>query len=276
MSDTPTKVDVTFYDSFVPSLKAGEYTLTVTQSLTVDTDQTNKDGGNPNVQSPPQPPVSQEFIVRGPRFSIDPADIHRTFPPQSSTGVYDEYLPLLVLNKRALPWEREMTFKVPNVDLYPWMALLVFTQDELLTPQPETGPPPTPPPNSQANPTRSASFPLTDVVHATWNGKPTKGPPAGIIGPTIVLEDDEDPDTIQVNVIDIAGDTFANLMPTVNDLRFLAHVREVSTEHKEPQDAKHDGWYSTVIGNRFAVPPPKGATQQTNVVHLVSLEGLEQ
>jgi len=164
-----------------------------------------------------------------------------------------------------------MQFAVPDPEEYPWLALLVFTQDELQMPQGE----PPPPPNSQANPTRVASFPLTDVVHAVWEGKPTKGPPPGVIGPTITLADDEDPNEIYVNVIDVSAGTFANLMPTVKDLGYLTHVREVSTENKEPQNAVHDGWYSVMIGNRFAVPP-QSEPLRTNVVHLVSLEGLEQ
>jgi hypothetical protein len=261
MSDT-VKVDVTFYDSYVPSVKDGEYTLTVTQALTSD---------NPNVKSPPEPPVSQTFFIRGPRFSVDPADIHRMFPPPTSTGIWAEFLPMIVFNKRSLPWERRMQFAVPDPEEYPWLALLVFTQDELQMPQGE----PPPPPNSQANPTRVASFPLTDVVHAVWEGKPTKGPPPGVIGPTITLADDEDPNEIYVNVIDVSAGTFANLMPTVKDLGYLTHVREVSTENKEPQNAVHDGWFSVMIGNRFAVPP-QSEPLRTNVVHLVSLEGLEQ
>jgi hypothetical protein len=259
------KVEVTFYDSYVPSIKDGVYTLTVTQSLASD---------NPKVQSPPEPPVSQTFIVRGPRFGLVPSDIHRAFPPPTSTGVYVDFLPMIVFNKRALPWECRMRFSVPHPEAYPWMALLVFSQDELQVPRSDHGFAEAPPPNSQANPTRTASFPLTEVVHAIWNGKPTKGPPAGIVGPSITLAEDEDPDGIQVNVIEVGAEAFANLMPTVKDLAYLAHVRLVSTENKEPQNAVHDGWYSVLIGNRFAVPP-HAAPQRTNVVHLVSLEGLE-
>ncbi len=264
MSDT-LKVDVTFYDNYVPSLKDGEYTLTVTQALTSD---------NPKVQSPPQPPVSQTFILRGPRFVLDPADVHSVFPPPASTGVWADFLPMIVFNKRSLPWERPLHSSVADPDLYPYLALLVFSQDELRLPPGDAVAP-----NSQDNPTRTTPFPLDDVVHAVWKGQPTKGPPAGTVGPTIRLADDEDPHEIQVNTIEIAADTFANLTPTVKDLRYLAHVREVSTENKEPQNAVHDGWYSVLMGNRFALPPKTGPEDEphlTNVAHLVSLEGLEQ
>src|ERR1041384_3019364 len=91
---TTTDVQVTFYDNYIPSLPAGQYTVTVSQSLTVNTTQTEKDGGNPNVTTPPQPPVSQTFIVRGPRFTLDPADGHQVFPSPHAPGVFDQYLPM--------------------------------------------------------------------------------------------------------------------------------------------------------------------------------------
>ena len=261
-SPTLSNSDMTFYDNYVPSLKAGEYKITVSQKLT-------KDGSSPSIPSAPQAPVTQTFQVRGPRFTLDPADVHRMFPPPNGTGLYDVYLPMLVFNKRALPWERELTLKskVKYPTHYPWMALLVFSEDELLIPQPSSGTVPSPPSGSQKNPTRSASFPLTDVIH----------PPSGILGPTLTLEADENPNTIQVNVIDISVDTFSGLIPTIDDLRFLAHVRQVSTENKEPQQATHDGWYSAVISNRFAIPPLKSSATKgyKNIVHLVSLEGFE-
>ena len=279
---------VTFYDNFIPSLKDGEYTIKVSQSLVVNTGQTNIDGGNPDVTTPPQADLSQKFIVRGSRFTLNPTDIHRAFPPNNTTGLYDEYLPMVVFNKRSLPWERELDLSPSQIQglpsglqdpgLYPWVALLVFSGDELIIPQPASGPAPDPPQGSQTNPTRSASFALNNVVNSTFDGTQTAGPPPGILGPTIGLEDDEDPNTIFCNVIDIAADTFAQLIPTLNDLRFLAHVRQVSTVNKEPlANTPHDGWFSTAIANRFCVPPPtaNGTAGQRNIAHLVSLEGLE-
>ena len=103
-SATLSNSEMTFYDNYVPSLKAGEYTITVSQKLT-------KDGSSPSIPSAPQAPVTQTFQVRGPRFTLDPADVHRMFPPPNGTGLYDVYLPMLVFNKRALPWERDLTLK---------------------------------------------------------------------------------------------------------------------------------------------------------------------
>ncbi len=244
--------NVSFYDNFVPNLKAGEYTVHVSQALTSKPDS--------DVPAEPQPPIQQKFIVRGPRFQLDPADIHRVFPPAGGTGSYDEYMPMIVLNKRALPWERELAL-TPENSACPWMALLVFSETDLPSPGP---------PGSLNNPTRSSAVPLNEVIAG-------KTPP-DTLGPVLKLEADEDPAKIICNVIDVPAATFVGLMPVMTDLPLLAHVRQVPTVAKEPQDAKHDGWYSSVIANRFAVPPPKtgNANQMGNIVHLVSLEGYEK
>jgi hypothetical protein len=257
MADASTTA--TFYDNYVPSLKAAEYSLTLSQALA-------EQGGGTSVPPAPTPPVTQRFIVRGPRFSLDPGSIHRVFPPANGTGRYHEYLPMLVANQRALPWERDLALAgTPSpVAQYPWMALLVFTEDEL--------PPPgaAPPPGSQANPTRTASLPLSQVVMGQ-----TPGPPAGTLGPDLKLEDDEPASTL-CTVIDVPAATFVNLVPAPEDLRLLAHVRQVSlTGNQEPQAGDDPGWYSVVVANRFATPPPQGGPGVRNIAHLVSLEGFE-
>lgn len=351
---------VMFYDNFIPSLKDGQYSVTISQTLLANQAQTQQDGGSaipntvvgttagllsgkltsimlnspgaglaigtgtslalltPNgqdstvvvtaapvkkgdvqiaiqpsyfsnnflagsnlLQSSPQPPITQTFIVRGPRFALAQSDVHKVFPPPNGSGSYDEYLPMIVLNKRALPWERSLKPAVPQPQLYPWVALLLFTPDELLVPQPPVGnPPPPQPANSQQNLTGTASLPLTNIVNATYNGTPTLGPPAGTLGPTILLEDDEDPHQIYCNIIEIDAGTFTALIPTLNDLRFLTHVRQVSTGNKAPLNSVHDGWFACASSNRFAVSPPGSLPPgpqsfQRNIAHLVSLEGLE-
>ncbi len=245
--------NVSFYDNFVPTLKAGEYTVHVSQALTPA-------AGSSEVPTEPQSPIAQKFIVRGPRFQLDPADVHRVFPPAGGTGVYDEYMPMIVLNKRALPWERELNLTTRN-SACPWLALLVFSETDLPAPGPA---------GNLSNPTRTIAVPLNQVVFG-------KTPP-DTLGPQLDIASDEDPAKIICNVIDVPTATFVGLMPVVADLPLLAHVRQVPTVAKEPQDAKHDGWYSSVIANRFAVPPPKtgNSAQMGNIVHLVSLEGYEK
>lgn len=262
---------LTFYDNFVREPKDAEYTITVSQSLTAETAGT---GGSPNAGVTDPPDAKQRVILRGPRFSLDPSLVQRTFPADGSTGVFDDVLPMIVLTRASLPWERDVkpAGTPPDSSPYPWMALLVLDADELLTPG--GGDPP--PPGSQASPTRTAAVPLDQAVNGTFNGERTTGLPSGTFAPTLTLEDDEDPAQIRCNVIDLSSATFTALAPGPDDSRFLAHVRVVSTDDKETAAGGADAWYSTVIANRFALPPD-GAhpDRRHNVVHLVSLEGLD-
>jgi hypothetical protein len=271
VTGTAANTDITFYDNYIPSLKADQYTITLAQTLAVNTVQTNADQGNTDIQDPPG--ATQTFIVRGPRFVLDPADVHRVYPPAGAVGAYDDYIPMLVAREPSLPWERGLSVSGPNAAACPWLALLLFSPDDLLSPEPS------PPAGSQQNPSRTASFPLDQVVISTFNGKATTGPPPGTLGPKIVLDDDEDPAGIQCNVIEMPVAVFAQIVPGTSELPFLSHVRVISTEATAPfkatLDTTDDGTFSVLMANRFCVPPGAGAAQVTNSVHLVSLEGFE-
>ncbi len=249
------EITVNFYDNYVPALKDGQFTISLSQALTVNTVQTQKDGGDSNIPAQPQSPITQTFIVSGPRFSLPPGDVSQVFPAAGSSGTYDQYLPQLVLNRQTFPWERDL---ITSDSTVPWVALLVFAEHELPPPQ-------FIPAGSQQNPNHSTTVTLNDLIH----------PPSAILGPAITLEDDEDP-TQTCNVIDVPVDIFNMLLPSISDLPFLAHTRQVSVENKAITPGQvQDGWFSAVIANRFAVPPTAPALAIGNIVHLVSLEGFE-
>lgn len=252
MITTPPEVELRVYDNAIPALQGGVYTVTITQALTVDVEATRAAGGDPDIPSSPQPPLAQTFIVRGPRFTVDPLDVQRIYPPRGSAGAYDSELPAIVFNRRGVPWERPVRFETARPA--PWLALLVLTPDEMLA---------------------SGSYPLGEIATATWRGMVTSGPPAGTLGPVLVLDDDEDPAQITCAGVEVAASTFSTILPAAEDLPYLAHVRHVSTANALPR-ARDGGWFSVVTANRFAVPPRPGATgAQRNVAHLVSLEGFE-
>jgi len=250
-STTPATILVNFYDNYIPALKDGQFTLTLSQTLSVA-------GSNPgNIPAQPQAPVSQSFIVRGPRFQLPPAYVNQVFPPDNATGDYHLFLPQLVLNHQSLPWERDLDLSNPTA--IPWVALLVFTEDELPSPQ-------TLPQGSQQNRDRSSAVTLDKVIN----------PPTGTLGPSLILEADEVATQINCNVIDIPVACFNRLIPSIDDLSYLAHTRQVSLQNKAlSAENLTDGWFSTVIANRFGVPPASTSTSIGNIVHLVSLEGFE-
>jgi len=245
----PSDTIINFYDNYVPSLKDGQYTITLSQKL---------DPGNSSIPTAPQDPVKQTFLVNGPRFALPPNDVNHVFPNPGITGVFDTYMPQIVMNEQALAWERNLNLN-PIDPSMPWMALLVFSQDELPAPLPK------PAAGSQQNPTLSSNTLLEEVLH----------PPSGILGPTLTMEVNEDPTKIYCKTIDIPVNTFNTILPSLNDAKFLAHTRQVSLANKAVV-AGQTGFFSAVIANRFAVGPTPPAKLNTNIAHLVSLEGFEE
>lgn len=237
MNDIPIG-DLQLYDNYVPQLQAGNWFIKVNQTLTQNGTAVNKD------------PLTamQEFVVSGPQFFIDPNQVLNQFPPSGSTGRYDEVLPHIVLNDPMLPWERKMAD--PN-NRQPWIALMVFEEPELIGGENNV---------TCAIPTTVGDF--LQLGGATLAPKPTK-------------EDDIDAGASCV-YIQIPVSVFADNAPRLDELRFLSHCRQVNTGDKAIMGLNEHGLFSVIVSNRFPAGPPKGSTQPVkNIVHLVSLEGME-
>src|SRR5687767_10439754 len=117
------------YDSIVPALEAGAYTLRATVGL-----DTNGDGNDEG--DLPVAPLDTHFNVTAPRFKLPPDQALLTFPPANSEGAYEARLPQIVLKKRTLPWDRRAA-PVGTVirgqaveQRTPWMALVVIAEGE--------------------------------------------------------------------------------------------------------------------------------------------------
>ncbi|WP_436398781.1 hypothetical protein [Roseobacter sp. S98] len=113
------------YDSIVPALEAGSYTLTSEVDLQAS------DGADLPVD-----PLETHFNVTAPRLKLPPDQALMTFPPANSEGAYEARLPQIVLKKRTLPWDRraapvDSEFKGQTVrDNTPWLALVLIAEGE--------------------------------------------------------------------------------------------------------------------------------------------------
>jgi hypothetical protein len=98
-------------------LLAGRYTLNATQTVT-------------SAHKAAQLPVDELDVhleVRSPRIVLPPDQVLSTFPPAESEGAYGSRLPQVVIRRRTLPWERQLTVPPP---LTPWLALVVVAEGE--------------------------------------------------------------------------------------------------------------------------------------------------
>lgn len=282
---------IRFVDHFIPSLRDGDYRITVSHHLSGGTAKGSSADGKEKYELPGENKereygASQRFTVRGPRFTLPDADVHSESPPAGHQGRFEDQLPHIVFSKRGLPWERALDSSKADGSV-PWLALLVLRADELLVlpaSQVKTGNEGVPEPEGLANPARAGKF-VVDQVIAGEGISP--GPPADTRGPALgvaQLSSDElkSKDQLLCRAIDISTKTFEDVVPRLSEAVHLAHVRQVDTGDKEILGIKDDGWFSVVVGKRFPEHDPDFPAKPAHlpgttpyVAHLVSLEGFE-
>ena len=212
----PTKIEFIQYHQ--PALKDGDYQITVKQEVT-----------GAKISSNNSFTITRTFAVSGERFDLKPADIHAVFPPAGSLGEHSNVLPHIVLNRSTLPWERQAD---ANSDNIPWLALLLFEEEEkpepkIITLQELK--------NIQSYPAKFPDFELESGQH----------------------QQDK------VTIIDVAKDLLDKILPTKEDLKYLAHVRQ-GTDNEGNLVGDE---LAVIIGNRL----PKKSSIST--VHFVSVAG---
>ena len=212
-------LDIRLYDSSVPAIQAGPHTVTATLTVHANNDIDHLEH-------------TQNLVVTGPRFALNPGDVYAVYPPVSSQGDFSTTFPHIVLARRTIPWERAMG-EVDGLPV-PWVALLLFDEDELIAPD---GAP-------------SEMRVTTGKVDERKAG-------------TELGEGD-----VACATIDVLVSVFQAIAPLREELPYLAHVRQVNTEHKEILGLERDGWFSVVMCNRLP------NSEKRNIAHLVSLEGL--
>jgi hypothetical protein len=232
---------IKFIQACPPALDDGEYRIEVEQNVILPP--SASEAADTKTLS-----TVQEFSVKGPRFEINPEDTDSVFPPANQTGCYSNCLPHIVINRKTFAWERDvfakksMRAEADNkpIDIIPWVAVLSFSKEEA--------------PELKKNTVNAIINPETNVI--TGN---------------IALDEHigEVPSTPCIT-IDIPSDLFNKIAPSLDELAYLAHARYVEMDKKDPANNK-EGYYCEIISNRFPLASDEG---ETNISHLVSLEGL--
>jgi hypothetical protein len=204
-NSTPT-AKVQFISSHLPPLEDGDYTLTVDRQVEID--------GLPALRYDATSQHTLCFSVYGPRFSLDPQEVHAVFPPDKSLGSYDNVLPQIVLERTTLPWERTMDGKPPKVPPVPWLALLLFDRSE--------------------------------IDFETMTTTITVGEAANDLGLTPESAQSLDD---RVRVIDVPGALLQQVFPW-GDVSWLSHVRQGQTAEGGPSGRE----YAVVVCPRLPRP----------------------
>ena len=104
-------------DRHIPTLKSGEYEITVHQTLTGE-----------GIETANTFSAKQKIKVVGTPYQLKPNEVFSVFPPNASTGDYSAYLPHIVLNRSTIPWERPAFNTDKNT---PWLALVVLNEADI-------------------------------------------------------------------------------------------------------------------------------------------------
>ncbi|MCG5243625.1 hypothetical protein ACIU1J_26485 [Azospirillum doebereinerae] len=254
---------VTFIQNRRPGLQSGTYTIEVEQHVGVGDGETYS--------------AVRHFQVRGERFRVPDADIHSVFPPDKSTGPYRGSVPHVMFNRAMLPWLSPLAANAPESAT--WLAVLTFDAGEA--------------PPLVTRTVRDLVKPgVTIWVPGRQTGQGTGTLPAqGTLSypfdpdsetHRFELEYGESPDD-DIVTVDMPVALFKRVAPSLPDMAFLAHVREVdltagrsaaagvggkASSGRGDDDEVEAGQFATVLGNRLIAPGLAGTAL------LVSLEGL--
>lgn len=236
----PPPGSIQFFDGYFPALPAGEYNINVTHALS------GPAGVTETFTLPQQP-----FTVQAPEFFIDTTIVQTFYPPAGGLDTYDQKLPFLVLSDPSLPWERSL---IPNspppnpASPEPWMALVIFAEGEILLP------------SNSNNPVNTCT--VTQLLAPDPTNQVLKPQlPAGWVSADML--------SATCQTITIPGAAFNAVMPSTEDLPYLAHCRGINTI------TEGEELLSVILCNRLAVTNASvvSAVPLRYYAHLVSLEG---
>ena len=172
-------------------------------------------------------PIQRYLNIVGPRFSLDPTLVANVYPPRNGQGAYEDALPQIVFFRRTLPWERDAGLPAPVVDpnlppqdgQVPWLALLLFQDGE--------------------------SYSLLQNQHLV-----------DVVG-TSVFQKLGSPANVLCDAVEVDLGLLTDILPTSQELRLLAHGRQVNVEDRELSAGSSDGFFSVLMGNRLPAPDTK-------------------
>ena len=228
---TPPVGSMYLYDDITPPLVDNSYRLDVVTHVTFD--------------GAPAPLTSNSgyFDIEGPRFKLPDTDVGGVFPPRNGHGGFDETLPQIAITRRTLPWERRLTSR-PD--------LIGTPKRDANTPQPNPFPP------QQGQPQEYGPAPWLALL-LLEEGEYTlhQNVPLASIMPVDAYGRLEVPDGITCDAIEVEEGLLQSLLPSLDELTLLAHVRQVNVDDRELNVASGDGYFAIVMSNRLPAPGAK-------------------
>lgn len=266
---------VSFIQHDLPGVKSGKYQLRLSQSVL-----NNGKELSDNTLS-----AEYNIAITGDRFSLcNPAtSIYSVFPAANASGKYETVLPSVVFPKTSFPWSRSPLKrketkrsvsepKGEREDVATWLTVILLDEKDLIaykdiyptfTLEPQTA-------------TVGDLFPKSMYKNSTLaqeNNSYFDSESKSSKSPKDILEPGQQV-TDRIQTLDIPLSLFQNIAPSIEDLKYMAHIRKVSLVNKATMSGISDigepeGDFSIVFGNRLP-----GANRKV-WAYLVSLENME-
>lgn len=295
-----------FIQHSLPGLQAGAYQIKVQQELRDSSGKlitVAEDGNNPA----PLDSITRQLGVKGPKYSLNANVVQSVYPPVSSVGGFSNALAHVVLTQEKLPWLRSpylpQNIVTPGEHEYPANGTTIYYDDDqptwmmVLTISPgDLG--------GQDPASLITRGTVLDLVPESLKMNDKSGTPiAGtlpsngysifsyLLQPPVATQPvspefgntSADPCTY----IDMPAALFNKLVPSLEDLKMMAHVRAVEMDAKplkQDETVPPVEQYGLVLGNRLpetftgtggSDDPQTITAQGNNTAFLISLESME-
>ncbi|KAG8525204.1 uncharacterized protein KY384_008848 [Bacidia gigantensis] len=260
---------ICFHSSSVPDLTSDvTYTATFTQSVSVTKGNQTAHYSDLKSKKTFNSPVSP--------YALDPSSIHSVYPPPGHS-IYWNALPHILFDDKNAPWLLKVRTSETASDQTPWLALLVFTADELsITEAQKTAFNQKLAPNggNALNQTSTLSYKLKAQDIQKLNGVATQ--------PTSLTDQALKTDVTPVEIIVLQGALFASLFagkdakstdaPDPVRFKLMSHIRTFNTTGMANTD--DPGVYDLAAINSPRIGPYDLTSPKTAFAHVVSLQGL--
>lgn len=184
--------------------------------------------------------IQKEICITANTRTLPGQDVFSVYPSPEQQGDFAGTLPFIVLNNQVYPWIRHWRDDIGGQPV-PWLALIVVSEEE--------------------------GAAETDVKNSELPGLKEQG----VFFPLREGEVTSCRDDDNIHILTVPKQTYWSVMPEASDLPWLTHVKFVDLSATEDPVAEQDGWFSTVIANRF-IPSLEGRSLKSTV-HLISVDG---
>ena len=197
--------------------------------------------GSQDVTSPvmEQFSATRDFYVAANTENLAVGELFSVYPNPEQQGNFSGTLPFMVLNNPAYPWIRHWTNDIGGAPV-PWLALIVVAGNEGAV--------------------------ETDITYSQLLTLKEDG----VFFPYDKNAAARCKDDDKIHILTLPRAVCDEVMPAAEDLPWLTHAKYVNLAAAEDAISEQDGWFSTIVANRFV--PSDGESTVKSTIYLIAVD----